>query len=80
VRNLLACQQEEELDMVKLQFSIIKKRYKNGRRVYHYERVSLDFPREFHELMKTLRNRRLKMDVTQQGKTTNITLTECEDS
>ena len=64
--------------MVKLQFSIIRKRYKNGRRVYQYERVSLVFPSEFHDLMKQLRNRQLRMNVTKQGITTIIALTETE--
>lgn len=45
--------------MVKLQFSKITKPYKNGKRVYHYEQISLNFPKELHEILQCLRNRQL---------------------
>ena len=47
--------------MVKLQFSKITKRYKNGKRVYHYEQISLNFPEELHEMLQCLRNRQLEI-------------------
>jgi hypothetical protein len=47
--------------MAKLRFSKIIKRYKNGKRVYQYEQVSLNFPKELHEMMQCLRNRQLEI-------------------
>ena len=47
--------------MVKLRFSKIIKRCKNGKRVYQYEQVSLNFPKTLHEMMQFLRNRQLEI-------------------
>ncbi|MGD0072021.1 MAG: hypothetical protein ABSB71_10740 [Candidatus Bathyarchaeia archaeon] len=58
--------------MVKLQFRIIRKRYKNG--VYQYEQVSLNFPKELHEFLRCLRNRQLEIKASREGKTTHVTL------
>ncbi len=65
--------------MVKLRFSIIKKRYKNGKRIYQYEQISLIFPKELHELLKCLRNRQLEIKASKEGKTTRITLTDSQE-
>ncbi len=63
--------------MVKLQFRKAKRTYK--RKAYEYERVSLNFPTEFTEIFQALKDKEVKIAVTKQGKTYNISLTE-EDS
>jgi hypothetical protein len=65
--------------MVKLRFSIIKKKYKNGRVVYKYDQISLVFPRKFHGLVKCLRNHQLDIKASKEGKTTHITLIDTQD-
>ena len=47
--------------MVKLQFRIIEKAYKKGLRIYKHEEVTLNFPRELHELLRVLRDKKLKL-------------------
>jgi hypothetical protein len=54
--------------MVKLQFSKIIKRCKNGKRIYQYEQVSLNFPKELHEMMQCLRNRQLEIKASRVDK------------
>jgi hypothetical protein len=54
--------------MVKLQFSKIIKRCKNGNRIYQYEQVSLNFPKELHEMMQCLRNRQLEIKASRVDK------------
>lgn len=65
--------------MVKLQFSKTKKKYMGGKNVYVYGKISLHFPRSVHELLIPLRHRNLKIEVSKNGKITNITLTEQDD-
>ena len=62
--------------MVKLQFSKIIKRYKNGKRVYKYEQISLNFPKELHEMMQCLRNRQLEIKASREDKIICIRLTD----
>ena len=54
--------------MVKLRFSKIIKRYKNGKRVYQYEQVSLNFPKELHQMLQRLRNHSIEIKVSQVDK------------
>jgi hypothetical protein len=60
--------------MVKLRFSKIIKRCKNGKRVYRYEQVSLNFPKELHEMLQCLRNRQLEIKANRVDKTIFIQL------
>jgi hypothetical protein len=63
--------------VVKLQFRVIRKRYKNG--VYKYEEVSLNFPKELHDFLRCLRNRKLEIKASREGKTTHIMLIDNQD-
>jgi hypothetical protein len=65
--------------MVKLKFSKIIKRYKNGKRVYQYEQVSLNFPKELHEMLQCLRNRKLEIKASRVGKIISLQLIDKED-
>ena len=66
--------------MVKLQFRIIRKPYKNGSRIYEHEEVSLNFPKELHELLRCMRDHKLEVKGRREGKIIHIMLTEKEDS
>ncbi len=72
----MACQREERLGVVKLQFRIIRKRGKNG--VYQYEEVSMNFPKELHEFLRCLRNHQLEIKASREGKTTYVTLIDSQ--
>jgi len=65
---------------VKLQFSKVKKEYKNGNYVYEYGRISLHFPRRTHEILIPLRYRNLKLEITKKDRITNIKLIEQDDA
>ena len=65
--------------MVKLQFSIIRKRYLKGKHEYRYERISLSFPARFNEVVKPFLNRDLKIEVKVEGETLRIALTKHKD-
>ena len=54
--------------MVKLRYSKIIKRYKNGKRVYRYEQVSLNIPKELHEMLQCLRGRQLEIKASRVDK------------
>jgi hypothetical protein len=60
--------------MVKLRFSKIIKRCKHGKRIYRYEQVSLNFPKELHEMLQCLRNRQLEIKASRVDKTICIKL------
>jgi hypothetical protein len=47
--------------MVKLHFRIIEKSYKKGLRVYKHEEVTLNFPKELHELLRVLCDKKLEI-------------------
>jgi len=64
--------------MVKLQFRIIRKKYKH--RIHLTEEYTLNFPKDLHELLRFLRNRQVKITGKREGKTVYITLSENTDS
>jgi len=45
--------------MVKLQFRVIENSYKNGQRVYFHGEVTLNFPKDLHEILRFLRYKKL---------------------
>jgi hypothetical protein len=53
--------------MVRLQFRIIEKSYKNGLRVYKHEEVTLNFPKELHELLRVLSDKKLYIKGYKEG-------------
>ncbi len=60
--------------MVKLGFYVVRKRYKGE--VYEHELVCLRFPKELHEILKCLRERKLEVKATREGNVTHIMLIE----
>jgi hypothetical protein len=61
--------------MVKLQFYIIEKPNKNGQ-IGNYETVRLTIPKNLHELLRELRDKKIEVKAYQEGKTIHIILTE----
>lgn len=59
---------------MKLQFRKAKRTYK--RKTYEYERVSLDFPTALNEILECLRDKEVRVELSKQGKTFNLILTE----
>jgi len=60
--------------MVKLQFRIIEKAYKKGLRIYKHEEVTLNFPRELHELLRVLRDKKLEIKGYSEGSKVHLVL------
>ena len=63
--------------MVKIGFYIVKKTYKGKER--QYEEVCLRFPKDLHEFLRCLRNRKLEISATREGKTTHIMLIDNQE-
>jgi len=61
--------------MVKLQKRLARKRYLKSKRVYEYERISLNIPKEFHETIKPYLKECLDLEVTAQKDSLTIVLT-----
>jgi hypothetical protein len=64
--------------MVKLQFRIIEKTYKNGLRVYKHEEVTLNFPKELHELLRVLDDKKLEIRGYKEGNKIHLIFSEKE--
>lgn len=64
--------------MVKLRFDKSKRRHKNGRKIYEYDRILLVFPREYHDLLKPLRDKQLSIRVIRKDGRINISLSESD--
>ena len=62
--------------MVKLRFDKSKRRYKNGRKIYEYDRITLVFPRKHHSVLKPLRGKQLCIQVANKDGSVNILLYE----
>ncbi|MCW4045218.1 MAG: hypothetical protein NWE94_06855 [Candidatus Bathyarchaeota archaeon] len=60
--------------MVKLRYRVTHRKYKGE--TYASEEYTLNFPKELHQLLSTLRNRQLKITAKKEGNTIHITLTE----
>ena len=65
--------------MVKLQFRIVKKPYKNGLRVYAHEEVTLNFPKDLHELLRFLCDKKLEIKGYKEGKKIHLILGDKEE-
>jgi hypothetical protein len=62
--------------MVKLRFDKSKRKYKNGRKIYQYDRITLVFPKEYHDLLKLFRDKKLSIQVVKKDGSINISLSE----
>ena len=65
--------------MVRLQFRIVKKFYKKGLRVYTNEEVTLNFPKDLHELLRSLRDKKLEIEGNKEDKKIHLILSDRED-
>ncbi len=65
--------------MVRLQFRVVKKSYKKGLRVYAHEEVTLNFPRDLHELLRFLRDKKLEIKGYHEDKKIHLILSEKEE-
>ncbi len=59
--------------MVKVQFRVVRKPGKSGR-VYVYEQVSINIPKDLHELLRSLKDRKLEIRGQKEGNTIHILL------
>lgn len=66
--------------MVRLQFRIIEKSYKKGLRVYKHEEVTLNFPKELHELLRILCDKKLEIKGYAEGNKVHLILCYKEES
>jgi hypothetical protein len=66
--------------MVRLQFRIVKKPYKNGLRVYTNEEVTLNFPKNLHELLRFLRDKKLEIKGYREGNKVHLILGDREEA
>lgn len=62
--------------MVKLRFDKSKRRYKNGRKIYKYDRITLVFPTKYHDVLKSFREKQLSIRVVVNAESISILLTE----
>jgi hypothetical protein len=61
--------------LVRIQRRVSRKRYLNSKRVYEYERVSLNIPRKYHELLKPFLNQDFDVSIAVEKGYIAITLT-----
>ena len=61
----------------RIHFRVTGKRYKD--KVHSSEEASMYFPKELHDLLRCISERRLEIKVTREDKTTIITLTELDE-
>jgi len=61
--------------MVRIQCRVSRKRYLRSKRIYEYERISLNIPRRFHNKIKPFLKQDLDMDISIKGSSLVITLT-----
>jgi len=61
--------------MVRIQCRVSRKRYLHSKRTYEYERVSLNIPRKYHELIKPFLNQDFDVSVAAEKGCIVITLT-----
>jgi hypothetical protein len=50
-------------ELVRIQRRLSRKRYLNSKRTYEYERLSLDIPKKFHEILKPFLEKELNVEV-----------------
>ncbi len=60
--------------MVKIRFRMVPKSYKNGRVVYSHEEVTVNFPKNVHELLRFLNDRQILMSGFREGKKVHLEL------
>jgi hypothetical protein len=61
--------------MVRIQRRLSRKRYLGSKYVYEYERLSLDIPRKYNDMIKSFLKQDLDIDLSVKGSHLVITLT-----
>lgn len=61
----------------RIHFRVTWKKYKHD--FYYSEEASTYFPKELHNFLRCISERRLEIKATREGKTTIITLTELDE-
>jgi hypothetical protein len=69
----------EALIVVKLHFRVIEKPNKNGGRVYVQEEVTLNFPKDLHDLLRFLRDQKIEIKGERDGQKVHLELWDKED-
>jgi hypothetical protein len=65
--------------VVKLRFRMVPRPYKNGRKVYNHEEVTVNFPKNVHELLRFLNDREILISGFREGKKVHLELWAEED-
>jgi len=65
-------------ELVRIQQRLSRKRYLNSKRVYEYERVSLNIPRKYHEIIKPFLEQDFDVNVTVENGSLVITLSPAD--
>jgi hypothetical protein len=65
--------------VVKIQFRITKKRYKPGRKPYESEEVTINFPKDLHNLLRYLDGKKVALCGHREGKKVHLVLWDQED-
>jgi hypothetical protein len=66
------------MGFAKIHFRATWKKYKDH--IHWSEEASMYFPKEIHHFLRCISERRLKIEITREGKTTFIALTEIDES
>ena len=66
--------------IVRLQFRIVEKSYKKGLRVYKHEEVTLNFPKELHELLRGLCDKKLEIKGYKEDNKIHLIFADKEES
>ena len=66
--------------MVRLQFRMVEKSYKNRLRVYSHEEVTLNFPKELHDLLRVFCGKKLEIKGFREGNKVHLILGAKEES
>ena len=61
--------------LVRLHRRVSRKRYLKSKRIYEYERITLDIPRKYHEIIKPLLNQDFEMKLIMEEDAIVINLT-----
>jgi hypothetical protein len=75
----MAEHQGEGQTVVKIRFRLIPRSYKGGRRVYSHEEVTLNFPKDVHELLRFLRDQEIGIRGYREGDKVHLELWAKDD-
>lgn len=65
--------------MVKLHFRVVPKSYKGGRRIYSHEEVTLNLPKDIHEVLRFLRGKKIGIKGYREGNKVHLEIWAKDD-